>query len=54
MFPDEKHGRFKTREMKLKEYLIAQYPDKTITHGLAVQPEREITTEHLFFDTPRG
>ncbi|BAT22646.1 hypothetical protein [Yellowstone lake phycodnavirus 3] len=37
MFPDEKHGRFKTREMKLKEYLIAQYPDKTITHDKRVE-----------------
>lgn len=37
MFPDEKHGRFKTREMKLKEYLVDQYPDKTIVHDKRVE-----------------
>ena len=37
MFPDEKRGYFKTREMKLKEYLTAQYPDKTIVHDKRVE-----------------
>jgi hypothetical protein len=40
MFPDEKHGHFKTREMKLKEYLTQQYPDKTITHDKHVECHR--------------
>ena len=37
MFPDEKRGYFKTREMKLKEYLESQYTDKTITHDKRVE-----------------
>ena len=40
IFPDEKHGHFKTREMKLKEYLTQQYPDKTITHDKHVECHR--------------
>jgi hypothetical protein len=36
MFPDQP-SYFKTREMKLKEYLIAQYPDKTIVHNKRVE-----------------
>jgi hypothetical protein len=36
LFPD-RPSNFKTREMKLKEYLIAQYPDKTITHDKSVE-----------------
>lgn len=36
MFPD-RPSRFKTREMKLKEYLTAQYPDKTIVHDKRVE-----------------
>jgi hypothetical protein len=36
MFPD-KPSFFKTREMKLKEYLTAQYPDKTIVHDKRVE-----------------
>lgn len=36
MFPD-KPSCFKTREMKLKEYLTAQYPDKTIVHDKRVE-----------------
>ena len=37
MFPGEKKGYFKTREMKLKEYLESQYMDKTITHDKRVE-----------------
>ena len=37
MFPGKKHGHFKTREMKLKEYLESQYIDKTITHDKRVE-----------------
>jgi hypothetical protein len=37
IFPDEKHGHFKTREMKLKEYLETQYANKTITHNKRVE-----------------
>jgi len=40
MFPNEKQGYFKTREMKLKEYLTQQYPDKTITHDKHVECHR--------------
>ena len=40
MFPDVKRGYFKTREMKLKEYLTQQYPDKTITHDKHVECHR--------------
>ena len=36
IFPD-KPSRFKTREMKLKECLTAQYPDKTIVHDKRVE-----------------
>ena len=36
LFPD-KPSRFKTRELKLKEYLEAQYPDKTIKHDKRVE-----------------
>ena len=39
LFPD-KPSRFKTREMKLKEYLTQQYPDKTITHDKHVECHR--------------
>jgi len=39
LFPD-KPSYFKTREMKLKEYLIKQYPDKTITHDKHVECHR--------------
>lgn len=35
-FPNQP-SRFKTREMKLKEYLVAQYPDKTIVHDKRVE-----------------
>ena len=37
MFPDEKHRPFKTREMKLKEFLQAEYSDKTIVHDKRVE-----------------
>lgn len=40
MFPDEKRGHFKTREMKLKEYLESQYSDKTIVHDKHVECHR--------------
>jgi len=36
IFPD-KPSNFKTREMKLKEYLTVQYPDKTIVHDKRVE-----------------
>jgi len=36
LFPDQP-SRFKTREMKLKDYLAAQYPDKTIIHDKRVE-----------------
>ena len=36
MFPD-RPSYFKTREMKLKEYLTSQYPDKTIVHDKRVE-----------------
>jgi len=39
MFPDQP-SYFKTREMKLKEYLTQQYPDKTITHDKHVECHR--------------
>ena len=35
-FPNQP-SRFKTREMKLKEYLVTQYPDKTIVHDKRVE-----------------
>jgi hypothetical protein len=37
MFPDEKHGYFKTREMKLKDFLQEEYREKTITHDKRVE-----------------
>lgn len=37
IFPDEKRGYFKTREMKLKECLTVQYPEKTIVHDKRVE-----------------
>ena len=40
MFPGEKCGPFKTREMKLKEYLESQYSDKTIVHDKHVECHR--------------
>ena len=39
MFPDQP-SYFKTREMKLKEYLTQQYSDKTITHDKHVECHR--------------
>jgi len=36
LFPD-KPSRFKTRELKLKEYLLETYPDKTIVHDKRVE-----------------
>lgn len=36
LFPDQP-SRFKTREIKLKEYLTAEYPDKTIIHDKRVE-----------------
>jgi len=39
LFPDQP-SYFKTREMKLKEYLTQQYPDKTITHDKHVECHR--------------
>jgi hypothetical protein len=36
MFPD-RPSYFKTREMKLKEYLVTQYPEKTIVHDKRVE-----------------
>lgn len=39
LFPDQP-SYFKTREMKLKEYLSQQYPDKTITHDKHVECHR--------------
>lgn len=38
-FPDQP-SYFKTREMKLKEYLTQHYPDKTITHDKHVECHR--------------
>jgi len=35
-FPNQP-SRFKTREMKLKEYLVTQYPEKTIVHDKRVE-----------------
>jgi EsV-1-7 cysteine-rich motif len=39
MFPDQP-SHFKTREMKLKEYLQATYPDKDLTHDKHVECHR--------------
>lgn len=47
IFPD-KPSCFKTREMKLKEYLTAQYPDKTIVHDKRV--ERHLYRPDFVFD----
>jgi len=36
LFPDQP-SRFKTREIKLKDYLVTEYPDKTIIHDKRVE-----------------